>query len=109
VGSFGDERVRFVDLPRNCGEQSGPNNECLRLARGRYIALLNHDDLWTPRHLEVCTAGIERTGADLVFRVRLRAARPLARAARLAGDPVPVELTPCIPAATTEHRRAHPR
>lgn len=71
VGSFGDARIRFVDLPRNCGEQSGPNNEGLRLARGRYIAFLNHDDLWTPRHLEVCTAGLERLGADLVFSLSL--------------------------------------
>ena len=38
VASFDDPRVTFINLPRNVGEQSGPNNEGLRLARGRYIA-----------------------------------------------------------------------
>jgi glycosyltransferase involved in cell wall biosynthesis len=67
VASFNDPRVQFINLEQNTGEQSGPNNEGLRRARGRYIAFLNHDDLWTPNHLDVCVAGIEETGADLVF------------------------------------------
>jgi glycosyltransferase involved in cell wall biosynthesis len=67
VASFDDSRVRFINLAANTGEQSGPNNEGLRQASGRYMAFLNHDDLWTPDHLEVCVRGIEETGADLVF------------------------------------------
>src|SRR4051812_41373880 len=46
VAACADARVRFVNLPRNTGEQSGPNNEGVRLARGRYLAFLNHDDLY---------------------------------------------------------------
>jgi glycosyltransferase involved in cell wall biosynthesis len=65
VQSFGDERIRFVNLPVNAGEQSVPNNEGVRLARGEFIAFLNHDDLWTPEHLSVCLDAI--AGADLVF------------------------------------------
>ncbi len=67
VGSFADPRVRFINLETNVGEQSGPSNEGFRHARGRYIAYLNHDDLWTPDHLETSLRGIEDTGADLVF------------------------------------------
>lgn len=67
VAGVADDRIRFVNLPRNVGEQSGPNNAGLRLATGRYIALLNHDDLWMPWHLDETTKALERTGADLVF------------------------------------------
>ena len=67
VGSFADPRVRFINLETNVGEQSGPSNEGFRHARGRYIAYLNHDDLWTADHLGRSLSAIEDTGADLVF------------------------------------------
>ncbi len=67
VARFNDQRVRFMNLEQNVGEQSGPNNEGFRHARGRYIAYLNHDDLWMPDHLETALRGIEKTNADLVF------------------------------------------
>lgn len=71
VASFSqtDSRIRFFNLPQNVGEQSGPNNAGFQWARGRYIAYLNHDDLWLPDHLETLVDSIERTGADLVFSV----------------------------------------
>lgn len=67
VTSRADPRITFVNLERNVGEQSGPNNEGVRLARGRYLAFLNHDDLYFPDHLEVAIDHLERTGADLVW------------------------------------------
>lgn len=67
VASIGDPRIRFVNLPENVGEQSGPNNVGMRLARGQYFAFLNHDDLWLPRHLEVAAKALHTTSADLVF------------------------------------------
>ncbi|MDQ3980017.1 MAG: glycosyltransferase [Actinomycetota bacterium] len=67
VEALGDPRARFVNLPQNCGEQSGPNNEGVRRAHGRYIAFLNHDDFWFPDHLEKAVEQLETTGADLVF------------------------------------------
>lgn len=67
VSSFADPRISFVDLPVNCGDQSGPNNEGVRRAAGRYVAFLNHDDLWFPDHLSRCLGAIRRTDADLVF------------------------------------------
>jgi len=67
VNSFGDPRMRFINLPQNVGEQSGPNNEGLRQAQGRYIAFLNHDDLWFPDHLPRMVVSLEKNEADLVF------------------------------------------
>ena len=67
VASLEDPRIRFINLEQNCGEQSGPNNEGVRQARGRYLAFLNHDDLWFPDHLEACLNTLEQTKADLAF------------------------------------------
>jgi glycosyltransferase involved in cell wall biosynthesis len=67
VAGFGDPRITWVNLPENAGEQSGPNNEGIRRARGRYLALLNHDDLFFPDHLASSIACCEATAADLVW------------------------------------------
>jgi len=66
VESFGDPRVRFVNLEKNVGDQSGPNNAGIARARGRYVAFLNHDDLWFSDHLATAVDAIESSGADLV-------------------------------------------
>ena len=73
VGRRVDPRVRFINLPENVGDQSGPTNEGLRLARGRYVALLNHDDLFFPDHLAKAIATLERTGADFTYTLQLEA------------------------------------
>ncbi|MEK6259465.1 MAG: glycosyltransferase family 2 protein [Planctomycetota bacterium] len=62
-----DSRIHFFNLEQNVGEQSGPNNAGFQQARGRYIAYLNHDDLWLPDHLETLVTAVEQSGADLVF------------------------------------------
>ena len=67
VAAFADPRITYVDLPVNAGEQSGPNNEGVRRARGRYLAFLNHDDLYFPDHLETSLACCRSTGVDLVW------------------------------------------
>jgi glycosyltransferase involved in cell wall biosynthesis len=71
VASFGDPRMRFVNLPENSGDQAAPNNEGVRLATGQYLAFLNHDDLWTRDHLATALAALERSQADLVFTLLL--------------------------------------
>jgi len=67
VRAFGDPRLNFFNLPQNVGDQSGPNNQAFQRAGGRYIAYLNHDDLWFPDHLAASLQALEETGADLVF------------------------------------------
>lgn len=67
VASFGDSRIRFVNLSRRCGDQSRPNSHGVGLARGRYVAFLNHDDLYFPDHLATCVAALESSAADLVW------------------------------------------
>lgn len=67
VASFQDPRIRFHNLEHNVGEQSGPNNEGVRLSQGAYVAFLNHDDLWLQNHLELCVDHLRTTNADLVF------------------------------------------
>jgi hypothetical protein len=67
VARFADARLRFVNLPRNHGEQSVANNEGVRLARADRLAFLNHDDFWRLDHLERALAHLEQRGADLVY------------------------------------------
>ncbi len=67
VLGFADPRIHFVNLAENWGEQSRPNNEGVKRAKGDYIAYLNHDDLWLPDHLEKCLERIQESSADLVF------------------------------------------
>jgi glycosyltransferase involved in cell wall biosynthesis len=49
-----DERIHWINLTTNNGDQAVPNNEGVARATGRHIAFLNHDDLWFPDHLERC-------------------------------------------------------
>jgi glycosyltransferase involved in cell wall biosynthesis len=67
VASFRDPRLHWHNLPANSGSASRPNNTGLRLARGRYIAHLGHDDFWFPWHLSGLVTTIETTGADWVY------------------------------------------
>jgi len=41
----------------------------LRRAKGKYIAYLNHDDIWLPNHLEVLVARAEEQKADFVYSI----------------------------------------
>ena len=63
VKSVRDPRVRWINLPRNTGHQSGPNNEGQRRARGDIVAYLGHDDLWLPNHLDLLVQKIDSGAA----------------------------------------------
>jgi SAM-dependent methyltransferase len=67
VRSFGDSRIYYVRLPINCGHPSRPRNIGWTLARGVYMAYIDDDNAWRPRHLEslvaACEASPEAAGA----------------------------------------------
>ncbi len=67
VESCADARIQFHNLAHNSGDQAEPNNAGFRRAQGRYIAYLNHDDLWFPDHLALALAALEQSQADGVF------------------------------------------
>ena len=58
VQSYGD-RIRFVQRAENSGICEVARSQGLALARGRYSALIDQDDLWEPRKLERQVAFME--------------------------------------------------
>lgn len=78
VAELGDERVRFVQRPRNGPYPDEPAkrwrvagvhpfNQGVAEARGAWIAPLDQDDEWLPEHLEVLLRAARRTGAEVVY------------------------------------------
>jgi glycosyltransferase involved in cell wall biosynthesis len=59
VRSFPQERIAWRNLPHNSGNQSLPNNEGIRAARGAWIAYLGHDDVWASDHLAALAATVK--------------------------------------------------
>jgi glycosyltransferase involved in cell wall biosynthesis len=55
--------LTYINLESRFGEQAGPNSVGAALAETRYIAFLNHDDLWLPDHLERAIATMKRRRA----------------------------------------------
>jgi glycosyltransferase involved in cell wall biosynthesis len=60
-----DPRITALRHDANRGAHA-TLNEGLSLARGRYVAILNSDDVYAPGRLERTIAHLESTGADLV-------------------------------------------
>lgn len=51
VNTFKDKRIKWFNLEKNFGSQFGPNNFGLDIAKGKYVAYINHDDIWLKNHL----------------------------------------------------------
>src|ERR1044072_1483483 len=64
VRSFGDRRVRYI-RQENTGV-GGAFNHGLRVAEGRYISWLSHDDVFLPAKLEKQVEAVTRVGVPAV-------------------------------------------
>ena len=69
-----DPRVFAVSLSRNSAVLGIVRNVGIRLSRSAYVAFLDDDNVWTPRHLAAAIEGLER-GADMVY-TAVRRTRP---------------------------------
>ena len=108
VASFNDSRLRWLNLPRNSGSQSEPNNMGLEHARGRYIAYLGHDDIWYPTHLELLAKTLDETGADLAHSLTVYLGTPDSGVRVLMGVPATCDYDQYVwaPPSSWMHTRA---
>ena len=78
VASFGDPRLRFINLPergrypddpfkRHCVAGSVPMMHARSLSGGEWIAHLDDDEEWVPEHLELLLRRAMQTDAELVW------------------------------------------
>lgn len=62
-----DSRIRYVQLEENLGI-AGNTNAALDMARGDFLALLDHDDLLAPDALYECVKAVNSNpGTDIVY------------------------------------------
>lgn len=66
---LGDERVVYVTNEENMGAAKS-RNRAMDLARGKYLAFLDSDDLWLPGKLEKQLAVLEESGSVLCCTAR---------------------------------------
>jgi glycosyltransferase involved in cell wall biosynthesis len=62
--------VRYSELadhqePHDLGSRA--RNHGVDLAGGEYVAFLDDDNAWRPRHVELLTSALETTGADFAY------------------------------------------
>lgn len=60
-----DSRVRLIELPKNHGAPATPRNVGIQAARGDWIALLDADDIWHPRKLELQMQALNEHGVQM--------------------------------------------
>lgn len=71
IDTFDNTKIKYHNFEENFGEQSGPNNWGIKNAKGKYIAFLNHDDLWFPDHLEKMLNSAKLSNADVYYSMSL--------------------------------------
>lgn len=63
---FPDKRIEYIRHETNKG-LAATRNTAMRVARGKYITFLDHDDIWCPQFLEKAVLELEKEGVDLAF------------------------------------------
>lgn len=66
VGAYKDERIVYLKNEGNCGAAIS-RNRALKLAKGRWIAFLDSDDLWYPTKLEEQLMFMEKNGYSFSY------------------------------------------
>ena len=61
-----DSRIRVLRLTKNAGVANA-RNQAVSLAKGKYVAFLDSDDMWLPHKLEQQLRCAEETGAGLIY------------------------------------------
>ena len=61
-----DSRILYKKLARN-GGISGNTNECLKMAKGEYVAFLDHDDILSPAALFQMMQVVDEREPDLIY------------------------------------------
>ncbi len=61
-----DKRIRLIKSDKNCGLPSA-RNKAIKVAKGRYIAFLDSDDMWLPEKLEKQINFMKANRAVLTF------------------------------------------
>jgi teichuronic acid biosynthesis glycosyltransferase TuaG len=59
----GDSRIRLLVLKKNSGAPAVPRNFGVKAARGEWVALLDADDIWHPKKLELQMGALKASGA----------------------------------------------
>lgn len=59
-----DARIRLLPLDENNGAPAAPRNIGIREAKGEWVALLDADDIWHPRKLELQLEAMQQAAVD---------------------------------------------
>ncbi len=59
-------RISYQKLEKNNGI-SGNTNECLKMAEGTYIGLIDQDDILHPQALFACVEAVDKLNADYIY------------------------------------------
>jgi glycosyltransferase involved in cell wall biosynthesis len=67
IDSFKSNKIKYYRLDKNCGQAAALNEGILK-ANGKYIAYLDDDDIYYPKHLEILVSFLERNpNYDFVY------------------------------------------
>jgi len=62
-----DTRIKVVNLDVNKGGPAYPRNEGLKIAKGKYVAFLDSDDVWLPEKLEKQVSILSTSSYDIIY------------------------------------------
>src|SRR6185312_6023174 len=68
VVNLPDNKIKYVRLDKNFGNDTKPKNTGILKSKGEYVAFLDDDNSWRPDHLQALVNEMENyDDADLVY------------------------------------------